>query len=105
MANTPTQDEVWAEAMRSEYIKFENKELDITFVDGTINVTTGIGNAPAYEFDVLLNDDGEQVSKTLGTQSKGLIRELSKYLPLAGKRFGIARHGEGYGITYTVEEI
>lgn len=105
MANTPTQDEVWANATKSEYVKFGEDEVDILFVDGKINTTTGIGNAPAYEFDVIIKEDGKDVSKMLGTQSKGLLRELSAYLPLGGKRFGISRAGEGYGITYKVREI
>ena len=104
MANN-TQDEIWNEATASEYVKFSEEPVDIQFVSDKINVVAGIGGKNSYEFDVIQTTDDGKVAKTLGTQSKGLLKQLKEYRPLEEKRFKISRTGEGFGIEYTVEEI
>ena len=99
-----TQQEIWNRSMRSDYVEF-NGETDITFVTGDINTAEGLGGKESYEFDVIQTKDGIKEAKTLGTQAKGLLKQLFTFAPLEGKRFSIERFGTGFSTTYVVKEI
>ena len=95
---------IWNRSMRSDYVEF-NGETDITFVSGDITTAEGLGGKESYEFDVIQTVGDIKEGKTLGTQAKGLLKQLFSFAPLEGKRFSIERFGTGFSTTYTVKEI
>lgn len=95
-------EDAWNESTKSDYVNFD-QPVKLLFQNNNFRTVIGQNGKPAYEFDVFLLPKREY--KTLSTQSKRLMKELKKNLPIAGKTFLITRAGEGFATTYSAVQV
>ena len=102
---------VWGRLPESEnYIKFipENNFMQkIQFIDNEPKEKPSIFTKGKmdYEFEVVDMMTPELTVKTWSVSSIKLMRQLSAFLPLAGKIFDVQRVGEGMAIDYILTPV